>query len=64
MTIKNNNKRRCNTSRRVLSFSVPDGDLTSHENIVKLKEHCKKTGKNFSFLVLKGVEQQIQELGL
>ncbi len=63
MSVYNKNKRN-KSSSRVQSFSIPDSDHKGHENVTKIKEHCKKTGKNFSFIVLKGIEHQIKELDL
>lgn len=51
-------------SSRVVSFSIPDGDLSGHKDVQKLKKHCKSTGTNFSYLVLKGIAHVNQELGL
>lgn len=64
MSSTNKNNRNNDVSKRVYSFSVPDGDLSGHKAVTKMKKHCKSTGKSFSFEVIKGIEAQLKELGL
>lgn len=48
----------------IASFSVSPTDIEGQQQLEKLKLHCKKTGTNFSYLILKGIKQINTELGL
>lgn len=37
---------------RVVSFSVPPSDPEAAKLIKEIKEHCKKTGRSFSYLMV------------
>jgi len=52
------------TENKIISFSIPPADRESHDNVAKLKKHCKKTGMNFSFLMLKAIKQLNKDLKL
>lgn len=52
------------SSKRVTSFSVPDGDRKGHDDLTKLKKYCKNTGTNFSYLVMLGIAHIVKELDL
>lgn len=49
---------------RVISFSVAPSDKEGIAQVSKLKQHCKKTGISFSFLVLKAITNINKELKL
>lgn len=49
---------------RVISFSVAPTDKKGALQIKKLKEHSKKTGISFSFLVLRAITNLNKELNL
>lgn len=49
---------------RVVSFSIPPADLEARSQVKKLKDHCDKTGMNFSHLVIKAIKALNVELGL
>jgi hypothetical protein len=47
---------------RVISFSVQPTDIEAGKEIKKLKEHCKKKGISFSFMVIKAIIKLNREL--
>jgi hypothetical protein len=49
---------------RIISFSIPPTDTASKEEVQKLKDHCAKTGTNFSFLILRAIRMLNKELKL
>lgn len=49
---------------RVVSFSVSPTDKKGRQEIKKLKDHCKKTGISFSYLVIKAITNINKELKL
>lgn len=51
-------------SKRVVSFSIPDGDREAHDAAKRIKKHCKDTGANFSYLMVKKLRELEKELGL
>lgn len=51
-------------SNRITSFSVPPDDLEAVLEVEKLKAYCKKTGINFSHLMIKAIKQINKDLKL
>lgn len=51
-------------SKRVVSFSIPDGDIEAHNAAKSIKKHCKDTGTNFSYLMVSKLRELEKELGL
>lgn len=47
---------------RVQSFSVKPEDFDTLEELRKLREHSKKTGRSFSFLVIQAIKKYNKEL--
>jgi hypothetical protein len=47
---------------RVQSFSVKPEDFDTLEELRKLREHAKKTGRSFSFLVIQAIKKYNKEL--
>lgn len=49
---------------RIQSFSLQPGDKNAYEQLSKLKQHSKKTGISFSYLVIKAITLLNKELKL
>ena len=49
-------------SDRVQSFSVKPEDFDALEELRKLREYSKKTGRSFSFLVIQAIKMYNKEL--
>ncbi len=47
---------------RVISFSVSPTDTKGRKEVKKLKDHCKKTGISFSYLILKAITNLNKEI--
>lgn len=62
--METNNNVRHVKSKRVVSFSIPDGDREAHEATKRIKQHCKDTGTNFSYLMVAKLRELEVELGL
>lgn len=60
----NSKNTRYTKSKRVVSFSIPDGDKEAHSAVKRIKSHCKNNGMNFSYLMVTKLRELEKELGL
>lgn len=49
---------------RVVTFSIRPDNTTTRSEVDAIKEHCEKTGINFSLLMCKAVAKVYKELKL
>lgn len=60
----NSKNTRYTKSKRVVSFSIPEGDREAHNALVNVKKHCEASGTNFSYLMVNKLREIEKELGL
>jgi len=46
-------------TQKVLSFSVSKNDTANIKLVNELKKECKRTGQNFSWVILKALSQYV-----